>query len=75
MSALGGLVTVRRGRRARLDGSFGTIPGASDMPSWRVLRTLVYVATARGGISRRWWSRRDLDLSKWVRDRAEITHA
>ena len=38
------------------------------------------MGTARGGISRRGrgaWviSRRDLDLSKWARDRAEITHA
>ena len=40
----------RRALCARLDGPFGTIPGAKALG---VLRTLVYVATASGGISRR----------------------
>jgi hypothetical protein len=39
VAALGGVVTVRRcGRRAHLDGPFGTMPGARDMPLARFAR-------------------------------------
>ena len=41
------------GRRARLDGPFGTIPGASDMPLACFARDARGYGP-RGGISRRW---------------------